>query len=186
MIIRYGDQDVTGVRQLRDLVANTSPGTRVAIEIIRDGKKETLHATIGSQSRDTSAIPSEIGANPLTKLGLKVETLTPDLANRLGANEQKGVVITGVTEGSLASLAGLQKGDVIVEAEHQAVSSVDELEQVLAKATSKSQVLLRGRRQGGSLFIVLQLKWHFNTAARKLALIMTCPCGQRSWDTGHG
>ena len=57
-----------------------------------------------------------------------------------------------------ASLAGLQPGDVIVTADRQPVSSVAELEQVLAKAKDKSQVLLRITRQGQSLFVVLQMK----------------------------
>ena len=71
---------------------------------------------------------------------------------------EKGVAITDVGEGSLASLAGLQKGDVIVEADRQPVAKVDDLEQALAKAKNQSQVLLRVARQGGSLFVVLQLK----------------------------
>ena len=47
---------------------------------------------------------------------------------------------------------------MIVEADHQSVATVDELEQVLAKAKDKGQVLLRIKRQGGSLFVVLQMQ----------------------------
>ncbi len=159
VIVEYDGKEATDVRQLRDLVANTLPGTKVKIEIIRDGKEKTLTATIGTQTPETVAsAPSEEGASELTKLGLTVQTFTPDLAKQLGVEVEKGVVITAVDEGGLASLAGLQKGDVVVNADHQPVATVDDLEQALAKAKDKSQVLLRVARQGGSLFVVLQLK----------------------------
>jgi len=159
VIVRYDGQDVQDVRHLRNLVAGTAPGTKVKIEIMRDGKPQTLTATIGQQSGETlAAAPSEEGATMLSKLGLSVQTLTPDLAKQLGVEAEKGVVITDVSEGSLASLAGLQKGDVIVEADHQAVASAGELEQVLAKAKDKDNVLLLVNRQGASVFVVLQMK----------------------------
>ena len=94
----------------------------------------------------------------LSKLGLTVQTLTSDLARQLGVQDEKGVAITEVDAGSLASAAGLQKGDVIVEADRHAVATVDGLEQVLAGAKNSDQVLLRVTRQGASLFIVLQMK----------------------------
>jgi len=158
VIVHYDDSVVTSVRQLRNLVANTSPGTKVRITVIRNGKEENLNAIIGSQSGETAAVPSTAGASLLSQLGLNVETLTPDVAKQLGVEVDKGVVVTGVNESGLASLAGLQKGDVIVEADRQPVASVDDLEQVLAKAKNQDQVLLRVARPGGSLFVVLQLK----------------------------
>jgi serine protease Do len=158
VILRYDGQAATDVRQLRNLVASTLPGTKVKIDILRNGKAKTLTATIGTQSEEASAQPSETGAGQLSKLGLTVQTLTPDLAKQLGVSVENGVAITDVGESSVAALAGLQKGDVIVEADHQPVADVDALEQVLAKAKNKEQVLLRVARQGGSLFVVLQLQ----------------------------
>jgi serine protease Do len=158
VVVRYDGNDITGVRQLRNLVANTLPGTKVKIGILRNGKAETLTATIGNQPGETAAASAEAGASLLSKLGLIVQTLTPDLAKQLGVEAEKGVAITDVNESSVASLAGLQKGDVIVEADRQPVSGVDTLEQVLAKNKDKDQVLLRVKRPGGSLFVVLQMK----------------------------
>jgi len=158
VIVHYDGSDVTGVRQLRNLVANTLPGTKVKIEVLRNGKEATLTATIGNQSGETARAPSEAGASLLSKLGLTVQTLTPDLAKQLGVEVEKGVAITDMNESGLASLAGLQKGDVIVEADRQPVASVDDLEQALARAKNKDQVLLRVTRPGGSLFVVLQMK----------------------------
>ncbi|HUA38876.1 MAG TPA: DegQ family serine endoprotease [Candidatus Sulfopaludibacter sp.] len=156
VVIQYNGKDVNSVDALRNLVSSTLPGTKVRIQILRDGKTETLTATIGNQSA-TAAAPSQAGANLLSQLGLTVETLTPDLAKQYNVNAEKGAVITDVNESSLASLAGLQTGDVIVEADHQPVASMDDLEQALAKAKHKNQVLLRVTRAGVSLFVVLQM-----------------------------
>ena len=159
VIERFDGKEVTGVRELRDLVAATLPGTKVKIEILRDGKEKTLTAKIGAETAQTvAAAPSEEGASLLSKLGLTVQTLTPDLAKQLGVQAEKGAVITEVTDGSLASLAGLQKGDVIVNADRQPITSAADLQQALAKAKDKEQVLLRVTRQGGSLYVVLQMK----------------------------
>ena len=159
VIIRYDSQEAASVRQVRNLVASTLPGTKVKIEIMRDGKEETLTATIGHQTAETlTAASPEAGASELSKLGLTVQTLTPDLAKQLGVKVEKGVAITDVGEGRLASLAGLQNGDVIVEANRQPVASVDDLEQALAKVKNEDRVLLRVTRPAGSLFVVLQMK----------------------------
>jgi serine protease Do len=160
VITGYNGHDVQDVRHLRDLVAGTSPGTAVTLDVMRDGKQETLTATIGKQEPGSEAanMPSVEGADMLSELGLSVQTLTPDLARQLGTETEKGVVVTDVNEGSVASLAGLQKGDVIVEAEHQPVATVNELQQALAKAKDKDTVLLLVKRQGASLFIVMQMK----------------------------
>jgi len=156
VVVKYDDQDVNSVEAFRNLVANTLPGDKAKIQILRDGKPETLTATIGSQSETTTA--SKTGANLLSQLGLTVQTLTPDLAKQYNVNAEKGAVITAVNDSSLASLAGLQAGDVITEADHQAIANVTGLERALAGAKDKNQVLLRVTRAGASLFVVLQTK----------------------------
>lgn len=160
VIVRYDGQDVQDARQLRNLVAATVPGTRVKVEVIRDGKAETLTVTIGNLTAEPAAAagqPSE-GADQLAQLGLRGQTLTPELARREGLEEEQGVLITEVQEGSLASLADLQPGDLIVEVDRQRVTSVDELQRVLAKATDKTNVLLLVTRKGASFFVLLRMQ----------------------------
>ena len=110
--------------------------------------KLTGEAEAGEQA-DESMEASE-------KLGFSVQTLTPELAKQFGLGVDKGVVITDVADGSLAALAGLRAGDVIVEADHQPVANIGEFERALAR--NKDGILLRINRQGGSLFVVMQKK----------------------------
>jgi serine protease Do len=158
VILRYDGRDVTDTRTLRNEVASTVPGTKVKIELLRNGKTETVTATVGTLEGETAAaLPSKEGQNELTKLGLTVQTLTPELAKQFNVETEHGVVITDVAAGSLASLANLQQGDVIQEADRQKVSSTDELEQVLAKAKDKDSILLLVNHQGTTVFVVLQM-----------------------------
>jgi serine protease Do len=158
VIVRLNGREIRDTQQLRNLVAATAPGRSVKIDVVRDGKERTFNVTIGKLTAETAAAskPSGKAADQLTRLGLSVQTLTPELAKRLGLQGEKGVLISGVEPGSPASMANLQTGDLIVEANHQPVTNIGELEHALGK--SPDQVLLLVKRNGESLFVVIQLK----------------------------
>jgi serine protease Do len=60
-----------------------------------------------------------------------------------------------VEAGSPAEMAGLQPGDVIEEANRQAVTSVEDLHKALARDEAKRTALLLVRRGGNILFFAL-------------------------------
>jgi len=158
VVVRFDGKKVRDTRQLRNLVAATAPGTSVKLDVIRDGKEQTLTATIGKMPTEP-LVAAEEPAKPgdrLAALGLSVQTLTPELAQQLDLQGEKGVIISGVEEGSPAADAELRPGDVIVEAERKPVSNVAELRNAVGKA--KNRVLLLVKRQGGSLYVVVTLR----------------------------
>lgn len=160
IIVRYDGHEVQDTAHLRNMVATTKPGAEVKVGIMRSGKEETVTVTIGKQTPEALAAagsPEESGG-ALGKFGLSVQTLTPELAKQFGYENEKGVVITDVPEGSPASVADLQEGDLIVEANRQKVTSVDELQQAVAKAKNDDTLLLLIKRKSASLFVVLRAK----------------------------
>lgn len=134
------------------------PGTKAKIDAIRDGKEETFTVIIGKMTSEVvaSAKSTQRGENQLAKLGLSVQTLTADLARQFGVEGNKGVIITEVEDGSLASASNLQPGDLIVEADRKPVANVNELQAILNK--DKDQILLLIKRKSGSIFLVFRLK----------------------------
>jgi serine protease Do len=160
VIVRYDGKAVQDTTHLRNMVAVTAPGSDVKVEIIRDGKEKTLTVTAGKLTPETAGgdTPFGEGGDTLNNLGLSVQTLTPDLAKQFNYEGQKGALITEVREGTPASLAGLQEGDLIIEADRQKVASADDLQEALKQAKDKDSVLLLLKRKGASLFIVLQMK----------------------------
>ncbi len=54
-------------------------------------------------------------------LGVEAQALTPELARALGVASRRGALVARVREGSPAAAAGLQVGDLVVEANGQAI-----------------------------------------------------------------
>lgn len=160
VIVRYDGKTVHDTTHLRNMVAVTAPGKDVKVDVIRDGKPQTFAVSVGKLTAETAgpATPFGEGGDTLKKLGMSVQTLTPDLARQFNDEGQKGAVITDVREGTPASLAGLQEGDLIVEADRQKVATAEDLQKALSQAKDKDTVLLLLKRKGASLFVVLQMK----------------------------
>jgi serine protease Do len=157
VIVRYDGRDIRDTRELRNDVAATAPGKRVRLVVIRDAQERTFDVVVGTQSSGpvAQAAGPGGGGDLLDKLGLELAPLTPDLARQYGVGDVQGVIISGIRAGTVASMSGLQPGDVIVEVDRKPVASVAALQRVLASAADRNSILLRVNRQGGSLFVVL-------------------------------
>jgi serine protease Do len=93
------------------------------------------------------------------QLGMTLRELTPSLAQRLDLPRgSRGVVVSDVEAGEAAEDAGLQRGDLIVSVNGQAIESVDEFATVIKAARPDGVARLRVRRGTGHLFLVLKLK----------------------------
>lgn len=166
VVVKVGGRDVTPEQTLSYLIANTSPGSRVPIELFRDGKRRTVNATVArrpsaeelrqSQMFDPDAQPEEpdtdTGSGAVEeKLGLQVLPLTPQIARQLGAAaDTKGLVIGAVDPSSDAGRKGLQRGDIVLSADYNEVASVADLEAAISSANSDNReaILLRVQRRG--------------------------------------
>jgi serine protease Do len=85
-----------------------------------------------------------------------VSDLTPDVEKAFGiAKGSKGVVVTEVDQHGLASLSGMQRGDLIEEVNRMPVASTADLEKAITKVKNES-LLLTVRRGNSSSFIVIQ------------------------------
>lgn len=75
---------------------------------------------------DTAPLPFEFGGRIQTgRLGISVQDLTPQLADYFGVED--GVLVTSITDGSVAAKAGLKAGDVITAIDGAAVDSVSDV-----------------------------------------------------------
>ena len=156
VIIKYRGKAVADTRELRNAVAATAPGTKADLVVVRDGKEKTFTVTVGKLTPETMAAAESGKASTLEKFGLTVQPLTSELADEFGYKDEKGVLITDVDPDSPAGAANLQRGDLIVEANRQPVTTVSDLRDALAK--SKDSALLLVKRKDASLFVVLRIK----------------------------
>jgi serine protease Do len=159
IILAYNDHVLQQAADLPPLVGMTKPGTTVPMEILRNGKKQTLKVTISEAERDKSAVGAG-GSGPSSArsgsaaLGLAVQPLDDDTRDQLGLKTGQGVVISEIT-GPVAAQAGLRAGDVILMVNQKRIGTVDEFKEATKDIKPGSTALLLVRRGEQSSFIGL-------------------------------
>ncbi|HZC68576.1 MAG TPA: Do family serine endopeptidase [Nitrospirales bacterium] len=137
-------------------VAGLAPGTKVDLEIIRSGERRSLTVDLGERKEETivASIPSP-PPQPEVKLGLNVQDLTPELAEKFKTKDQKGVLVSKVEPGSVAQEQGLREGDLIKEVNRQIVTTTEEFKTAVAQTKKGDSVLLRVVRENRAFYSVL-------------------------------
>ncbi len=125
----------------------------MTLKILRDKAPMDLPVTIAELQDDDTKVAS---GGDSEKLGLTVQTLTPEIAENLGVEETKGVVVTAVDSGSAADEAGIRRGDVILEVNRQAVEDADGYKGALKKVEKGKNVLFLVRRGDNTIFLALK------------------------------
>ncbi len=159
IILAYNNQTLQQASDLPPLVGLTKPGTKVPVEILRNGKKQTLQVTIGEAARDSNAVDNRSASSSSAHsgsatLGLTVQSLDNDTRKQLGLKAGQGVVISDIA-GPVAAQAGLRAGDVILMVDQQKIGNVAEFEAATKDVKAGSTVLLLVRRGDQSQFIGL-------------------------------
>lgn len=178
VVVKVADRDVTPQQTLSYIVSNTKPGSRIPIDIIRDGKNMRLNAVVAERPPEEQlagnafdpeaeeTLPEETsGAADKTvqdRLGMAVQPLTPAIARALGVEAgTNGVVIAAVAGNSDAARKGLRRGDVILTANRQAVNSSDALAKAIneARGNDRDAIALEILRRGQQpAFVAVRLK----------------------------
>ena len=162
VIVEFNGKKVEDSVELRNLVAQVSPGTTVEVVLNRDGKEMRINVRLGERPGGTEGGEPSLEKQPQEqmsrKLGLSIQTLTPDLADQLGYRNAKGVVITEVVTGSPADEAGLQRGDLILEVNRKRVQSTQDFENQIKNLKSGDVVALLVRRGNNTFFVAVNVQ----------------------------
>lgn len=144
VVVEYDGKPVRGEVDFRDLVARTEPGTVVPVKVIRNGREQTLRVKVGEyQDPDEQKRQRGQRQDSGRKLGISIERLTPELAERLRLpSNMQGIVITRVVPGSAADDAGLNVGDVILQVDGQRVTSLEEIHRLVGRHKSGDTVVM--------------------------------------------
>lgn len=155
IIVRVDGKPVTDSRDVQKMVLQRKVGDPISLELWREGKTVTLNAKAGELAGDES--PNDRGGEQQSakgRLGLSLQSLTPQLAERFGLKAESGALVTGVKPGSPAAEANLQRGDVILEVNRRAVKNADEASQQLSVERPGGHVVLV-QRGDSAVFILI-------------------------------
>jgi Do/DeqQ family serine protease len=157
VITSFGGRAVRDMNALRNRVAESAPGSRNELVLIRDGKEHKLTITLDEASparASTSANPAERSDG--SALGITVAPITPEIARRENLPQGiKGLVVENVDANSRAASAGIRPGDVIKEVNRQRVDTVDELRDAVRRSADRPTLLLVNR-DGSDLYVTVR------------------------------
>jgi len=149
--------------QLQHEILKKKVGQKVELNVWRKGQTITLPVTTGELPNEISRASNESAPRPNTprdeelgKVGLQVQDLSKEVAQRLHLGVQQGVIVTDVAENSVAAEQGLEREDVITEVDGKPVTNVKSFRDALNKADPKRGVLLYIDRKGSKTFAVLK------------------------------
>ena len=99
----------------------------------------------------------EFGRTRRGWLGVRIQTVTDDIAESLGMDEARGALISSITPGGPSDGTGLQPGDVIVTFNGEAISAMRELPRVVADTPVGTEVDVVVWRQGALVTVQIAL-----------------------------
>lgn len=160
IILKFNGKAMESRDQLLSHVTSTAPGTKVELEIVRDGKHRTIRVELGRRDEQAASprpAPGQPGAESSTDIGMSVQSLTPEIARQLGLGEnERGVVVTAVEAVGLAERAGITRGDVIVSVGGKPIETIGDFRAAMEKADLKAGIRLQVKSQGARRFVFLK------------------------------
>jgi serine protease Do len=155
VITGLNGKPVSDAGELQVEVGQTAPETTIKLDVIRDGKNQTVPVTLEAMGkRDETESASNENGKP--RWGVGLADLTPDVRQELQTpSDVQGAVVENVVPGSAADNAGIQRGDIIVGVNRKPVHSASDVKQALSSIGKGEDALVLVWSQGGNTFRVL-------------------------------
>lgn len=142
--------------ELVSMISATKPGSKIDLTYVRNGQEKTASVTVADRSKlfpergEEAAEANDDSGPSANKLGLNVRSITPEMAQRMGTPEGKGVQVTDVKPDSFADDLGFQPGDVILQVNRQPVNSEDDFKKLTGTLKTGQDVAFLVQRGRGS------------------------------------
>ena len=172
VILQFNGQPVNSVEQLRRMIRETPPGRSAQLTISRDGNQQNVSVTLADKAKVYSMATPRVWVNPkvtvppvviprmqiempeiymmsnTSRVGLVLETLTPQLGEFFGVKNGEGLLIRSVEKGSPAESAGFKAGDVVIKVDQERVSDRGDWRSSLRNKSGKVPVgIVRDKRE---------------------------------------
>jgi len=148
--------------QLQHEILKKKVGQNVELTVWRKGQTMKVPVKTGELPNEIARAsnepikPAQPKQEDVGKFGLQVQDLTKEVAERLHLGVQQGVIVTDVSDNSIAAQQNIQREDIITEVDGKPVNNVASFREALTKADPKRGVLLYLDRKGSKTFAVLK------------------------------
>jgi serine protease Do len=155
VIVEFNNKALTKNPDLRTMIADTGPGQKITLKIVREKLERIVSIRIGE-------LPDEDGSQQVevrdAELGLRVQRITPETSRRLALSSVKGVLVLEVQSGSPADQVGIEPADVIREVNQRPVNNVKDFERAVRQGRRGDRILLLVQRGDNAVFFALKRK----------------------------
>jgi len=164
-VVKFNKKDVSEMRKLPRIVAETEVGKSVPVEVWRKGKIKKLSVKVGelevAEKNGTVTTPKVVKTSASIKeLGMSLGSLTDKIRSQYNLpDEAKGVAILSVDGDGAAAQKGIRAGELIVEVSQKEITSPDEVKKAVKKAvkTKQKSLLLLIDGEEGLRFVAVKL-----------------------------
>ncbi|MDZ7263131.1 MAG: DegQ family serine endoprotease [candidate division KSB1 bacterium] len=126
-------------------IAERRPGERVNLLILRDGRTMTIPVTLGEKPGDRPS--KQLSEKETEKLGISVGNLTAERSRRYGFENESGVIVLDVKQGSEAWRKGMREGDLITSINRKPVKDVSDYNEIMGNVKSGDILLIRLKKR---------------------------------------
>ena len=167
VILDFNGSEVSEMRKLPRLVAETKVNSKSNVTIWRNEKKKSLKVVIAEMKEEEKKVKvskdnkgsDALQSDYFDKLGITLSSINQDIRMRQNIPENvSGLIVTKVEQNTDAEIKGIRPGDIIQEINQISVNEINAFRKILNSIKgSKKGVLLLVNRQGNINFVALKL-----------------------------
>ena len=159
IVLEVDGQPVHNAVDLRSLIGRTAPGVEIELLVLRDGKQKRIEVELEALTEEVLATTAGTRDSDEARgpLGIRVENLKDEWAERLGYEDESGVVIVRVARGSEAAKRGLRRGMLIQEINDEQVETVEDYEDALEEIEPGNAFMMRVLGERGTRLIGMRM-----------------------------
>jgi serine protease Do len=156
VVTAVNGQQVQSAGDLQVAVSEVAPGTKIQLEVQRNGHSDKIDLTVGEYHHDDEVAASASDESGHPRLGISIADITPDIRQQLNLpSDVQGVAVAQVQPASPAEDAGLSGGNVILELNRQPVKSAEQFRNEVKQLPAGKDLLLLVWANGGSSYRVV-------------------------------
>ncbi len=140
VITAFDGASITSVTQFRQAVAGVTPGEKVEVRIVRDGRPKVLTAVL-EERRDTFVAEEPEEEDETRWFGLDVVELDDPMLDDIDIAAAEGVFVIDVESGSPAEDAGIAPGDVILRVGDRSVEDLDDYRDIMRALEGREKAI---------------------------------------------